>query len=342
MADMITILNTIRDNASSSYNTRVPEATKTNIAEIQSAIVGTDDVEAANEFCSLLMNKVVKSVFISKMFTNPLKALKKGKKPLGDGIEEIYANFLKAEVYDPTGANLLSRKLPDVKVVYHRMNRQDQYPVTISREALTKAFKSYENLEIFMNGIIQSVYNSAELDEFLLMKELLKTAITKNAVKLVEVADPSTNATSFIKDVKKVSNLMQFPSSEFNGYLQVQSKDKQAITTFAKHPEQVLIIDTVTDVDISIDVLAAAFNMSVAEFNECKKIIVDTFPAIEGKNIHAMLVDEAFMQIYDDLFTMTKFHNPKGLYDNYYLNVWQTIAFSPLVNAVAFYSPKAA
>lgn len=336
MADMITILNTIRDNASSAYTSRVPEATKANIEAIQTAIVGDDDVAVANEFCSLLMNKVVKAVFHHKMFSNPLKVLKKGKKPLGDGIEEIYANFLKGEAYDPTGANLLNRTLPDVKVVYHRMNRQDQYPVTISRQALTKAFKSYENLETFMNGIIQSVYNSAELDEFIIMKKLLAKAIEDGAVKTVTVSDPSSsqaNATKFVKEVKKVSNLMQFPSDQFNGYLGVQEVDTKPITTFAKHSEQVLILDTSTDVDIAIDVLAAAFNMSVAEFNECKKIIIDVFP---DAKIRAMLVDEAFMQIYDDLYTITNFHNPKGLYDNYYLHVWQTMAYSPLVNAVAF------
>ena len=243
---------------------------------------------------------------------------------------------LKGEAYDPTGANLLNRTLPDVKVVYHRMNRQDQYPVTISRQALTKAFKSYENLETFMNGIIQSVYNSAELDEFIIMKKLLAKAIEDGAVKTVTIADPSgsqANATKFVKEVKKVSNLMQFPSDQFNGYLGVQTVDTKPITTFSKHSEQVLILDTSTDVDISIDVLAAAFNMSVTEFNECKKIIIDVFP---DAKIRAMLVDDAFMQIYDDLFTITNFNNPKGLYDNYYLNVWQTMAYSPLVNAVAF------
>lgn len=336
MADMIAILNTIRDNASTSYTSRVPEATKSNIEAIQSAIVGDDDVMVANEFCSVLMNKIVKAVFHHKMFSNPLKALKKGKKPLGDGIEEIYANFLKGEAYDPTGANLLNRTLPDVKVIYHRMNRQDQYPVTISRQALTKAFKSYENLETFMNGIIQSVYNSAELDEFIIMKKLLTQAITDGAVKKVKVADPSTssaNATTFVKDVKKVSNLMKFPSDQFNGYLQVQTTDTKPITTFSKLDEQVLILDTSTDVDISIDVLAAAFNMTVAEFNETRKIIIDVFP---DPNIRGMLIDEAFIQIYDDFYSVTNFHNPKGLYDNYYLNVWQTIAYSPLVNAVAF------
>ena len=80
--------------------------------------------------------------------------------------------------------------------------------------------------------------------------------------------------------------------------------------------------------------------MTVAEFNDTRKIIIDTFEDVEidGKTHKpfAYLVDEGFFQIFDDLFTVTSFVNPKGLYTNYYLNVWQTIAYSILVNAVAF------
>ena len=39
MADMVTLLNTIRENASTEYQNRVPEATRTNIAEVGNPIV---------------------------------------------------------------------------------------------------------------------------------------------------------------------------------------------------------------------------------------------------------------------------------------------------------------
>ena len=131
MADMVTLLNTIRDNASQIYQERIPEATRTNIDSIQSAMIGDDNIMVANEFMSTLLNKLVKSVVHTKLFENPLKTLKKGKKPLGDTIEEIYNNFLKGEAYDPTGVNLLNRKLPDTKTVFHRMNSQLKYKITI-------------------------------------------------------------------------------------------------------------------------------------------------------------------------------------------------------------------
>ena len=196
------ILNTIRDNASEMYQDRIPEATRNNITDIQEVMTDPNNAVVTNEFMSMLLNLVIKQVIHSKLFSDPLKSLKKGKKPLGDTVEEIYANFLKAKQYDPTGAELLNRALPDVKAVYHRMNRQDKYKVTVNPESLFKAFASYDKLQSFIANIINSLYNSSELDEFVLMKQLIKQAMEQNAMKVVEVADPCTseaNAKAFIK-----------------------------------------------------------------------------------------------------------------------------------------------
>lgn len=334
--DVLNILNTIRANASAEYQNRIPEASRTNMDDIRYAMIDGDNIQVANEFMNTLLNKVVKTQLISKIFKNPLKSLKKGKKPLGDTVEEVYTNFIKAKQYDKTGAELLNRNLPDVKTLYHRMNLQLQYPITVSREQLYKAFTSLDTLEKFIGDIINSLYNSAELDEFVNTKQLFKSAIEKNAIKVIEVSDPLTspdNAKEFIKAIKTVSGLMVFPSTAHNAYLEAQSKDTNPITTFSRKDEQVLIIDTATDTTVSVDVLASIFNMSVAEFNDTKKIVIDVFP---DPNVRAVLIDEQFAQIFDDLVAITKFENGAGLYDNYYLNVWQTMAYSILVNAVAF------
>ena len=340
--NMQELLNTIRDNASATYQERIPEANRDNMEAIRYAMIDGDNIQVANEFMQTLLNKLVKSVVHTKMFANPLKGLKKGTKPLGDTIEEIYQNFIKGETFEQTGAELLKRTLPDTKTVYHRMNHQMQYPITVSREALSKAFMSYDALNSYVTSIINSLYNSAELDEFMNVKQLIASALEKKAMKTVEIADPllgEAEGKEFIKTVKTVSGLMTFPSQDYNGYLAAQTTDTKGITTFSRKNEQVLILDTATDTSVAIDVLASIFNMSVAEFNDTKKIVIDTFPQ---KNVRAVLVDEAFFQIYDDLFTITNFYNGKGLYTNYYLNVWQTMAYSILVNAVAFVVPDAA
>ena len=330
------ILNTIRDNASDMYQERIPEATRNNITEIQEVMTDPNNAVVTNEFMHMLLNLVIKQVIHSKLFSDPLKSLKKGKKPLGDTVEEIYANFLKAKQYDPTGAELLNRELPDVKAVYHRMNRQDKYKVTVNPESLFKAFASYDKLQSFIANIINSLYNSSELDEFVLMKQLIKQAMEQNAMKVVEVADPCTseaNAKAFIKTVKTVSGDMTFPNSNNNAWLTAQSTDTNPLITFSRKNEQVLILSNPTDVAVNVDVLASVFNMSVAEFNDTRKIIIDAFP---DPDIRGALVDEQFFQVFDDLVLFKDFENSEGLYKNYYLHMWQTLAYSPLVNAVVF------
>ena len=330
------LLNTIRDNASDIYRERIPEATRTNIESVQEAMTDPNNAVVTNEFISTLLNMIIKQVIHNKLFSDPLKALKKGTKPLGDTVEEIYTNFIKAKQYDPTGAELLNRALPDVKTVYHRMNRQDKYKVTISPEAIRKAFASYEKLDSFIQSIINTLYNSSELDEFILMKQLVKQAYDQQALKVMTIADPTlngTNAKEFIKTVKTVSGGMQFPNDEYNSWLTVQSVDNNPLITFSKKNEQVLIIDNATDVAVNIDVLATVFNMSVAEFNDTAKIVIDAFP---DPSIRACLVDKEFFQVFDDLVLFKEFENAEGLYKNYYLHIWQTLAYSPLVNGVVF------
>lgn len=333
---IINLLNTIRDNASEAYATRIPEATRNNLTEIGGVLL--EDIDLANEFSSALINKVAYTRVHSKIFKNPLAMLKKGTKPYGDSVEEIFVNFAKAEAFDPEGTNLLKRNLPDVKAVYHQMNRKDKYKVSITYDLLQKAFRSFEGFNSVVTGIINSLYNGDNNDEFILFKQMIKEAIDSGCMTTFEVADPvtsATNATEFIKSIKFVSQDMQYPKDIYNGYLKVQDKDDVPVTTFSSIEDQIIIIDTATSVSIDVDVLAKAFNMDRMSFL-AKQVVIDAFP---DPKIRAAIVDVQWSQIYDDLYQMRTFQNAEGLYDSYFLHHWQTIACSPLVNAVAFAVP---
>ena len=334
--DVLEVLNTIRDNASQAYQDRVPEATRNNIEEVGEAITDLNNAVVYNEFINTLANMIYAPMLIKKSWTNPLGKFKKGKKTFGDTVEEVYNNFIKAQTFDQTGAGLLTRQLPDTKVVFHRMNRQDSYVLTDSPEALAKAFKSYEGVAEYLENLFTTIRNSAEYDEYILMRQLFAEAYDNGAIKAVAVADPQkseANAKAFIKAIKTVSGDMTFVNSNNNAYLDAQSTDNKAIITFSRKDEQVLIVDNPTDVTCNIDVLASAFNKSVVEFNDTQKEIVDAFP-VEG--MIAVLVDRNFFQVYDDLFTFREFENGLGLYRNHILHVWQTLGYSILCNAVCF------
>ena len=334
--DVIELLNTIRDNASQAYQDRVPEATRNNIETVGEAITNLNDAVVYNEFIGTLANMIYAPELIDKSWSNPLGKFKKGKKTFGDTVEEIYNNFIKAQTYDQTGAGLLARNLPDTKTIFHRMNRQDKYKLTDSPEALAKAFKSYEGVGAFIQNLYTTIRNSAEYDEYILMRQLFAQAYENKAVKVIPVADPQAseaNAKAFIKTIKTISGLMEYPSSDYNGYLTAQSTDDKPIITFSKKNEQILILDVPTDTVCNVDVLAYAFGRDLLTFNTEVKQLIDTFP-VDG--MIGALVDKNFFQVYDDLFTFREFDNPEGLYRNHLLHVWQTVGYSCLTNAVFF------
>ena len=334
MPNMINVMNTIHANASALYQERVPLATKDNIVELGRSIMEFQATE--NEFLNALVNKIAMTIVHNKTFRNPLSILKKGSVPLGKNIEEIYTNPIKGETFDPTGSKLLNRNIPDTKAIYHTMNRQGMYKATISKAQLFQAFKSYADLEKLLNSIVNAIYSGDNLDEFMLMKQLFATAITGGKIKttdVTEISDAET-AKAFVKAVKTVGNAMEFPSSAFNSYYDINSEtDANPVVTWTPLENQVLILRNDIAVDVDVELLAKAFNVSYTDLKQ-RTLTVDSFG--EGVNCGAILCDEAFVQVYDNLTQMESFHNGEGLYDNYTYHHWQTYSLSLFANAMAF------
>lgn len=336
MANMINILNTILANASAEYQARVPEATQTNITEVGSSIMSYQAIE--NEFLSALVNKIAMTVVRNKTFKNPLAVLKKGGVPLGRNIEEIYTNPATGTTYDPTGSKLLERSLPDTKAIYHSMNRQGQYKATVSKAQLIQAFTSYQALEKLLNSIVNSIYSGDNLDEFMLMKELFASAIEGGKIKTVDTGLTAINdldgAKTFVKAIRTVGQSMEFPSTTWNSYHDInKDKDAKPVITWTPLENQVLILRNDISVDVDVELLAKAFNVSYTDLKQ-RTLTVDTFGS--ATKCGAILCDEAYVQVYDNLQQMESFHNGEGLYDNYIYHHWQTYSLSLFANAVAF------
>ena len=334
MANMVNVLNAILNSASADYQARVPVATQNNLTEVGSAVMSYQATE--NEFLSALVNKVAMVIVRNKTFANPLAVLKKGGVPLGKNIEEIYTNPATGTTFDPTGAKLLERAIPDTKAIYHSMNRQGQYKATVSKAQLIQAFTSYQALEQLLNSIVNSIYSGDNLDEFMLMKELFATAINGGKLKTVDVANvaDTDTAKAFVKAIKTVGQAMEFPSANYNSYFDInKDTDAKPVITWTPLNNQVLILRNDVAVDVDVELLAKAFNVSYTDLKQ-RTLIVDSFGS--AVNCGAVLCDEAFVQVYDNLTQMESFHNGEGLYDNFIYHHWQTYSLSLFANAMAF------
>lgn len=335
--DIITILNTIRSNNSNLYAERVPVATRDNLDAVGSAIIGYEAV--TNEFLSALVNRIAFTIVSNRRFKNPLAVLKKGSKPFGTDIEEIFTNPASAKTFDGSGtSDMLEVTKPDVKTVFHRMNRQDKYPVSISTLQLQKAFTSLNEMEKFINSIITAMYSGDEMDEYLLIRNIVSKGIKDGKVVSVEVDYDGGETTSkdVIKLIKTLSLNFTFPSKDYNGYNMlnksgIDGKTITACTTWTPKENQVILIRSDVDASTDVEVLAKAFNLDKTDFLK-RKIVVDSFG---DEDTLCFICDESIFQVYDDVYQVRSFDNGSNLTTNYWLHHWQTISMSLFANAVA-------
>ena len=337
MADVISILNTIRANSNAQYQERIPVLTQNNIEAVGNAIMSYEVDK--NTFLDALINRIAFPWVSNRRYKNPLAILKSGQKPYGTDIQEIYTNPVAAKTYDGSNtSDMLEVTKPDTKTMYHRMNRQDKYPVSISDAQLQKAFTSIGEMGVFIQSIINAMYSGDEMDEYLLMRNLVKDAIENNKIKTLEVDydGSETTAKDLIKLVKTISVNMTFPSKDFNGY-NVLNKDKitaktlTAATTWTPKENQIILIRSDVDAATDVEVLAKAFNMDKTNFL-ARKFVVDTF----GDDDTLMCIaDEKAFVVKDDQYTVRSFQNGSNLVTNYWLHHWQTISLSLFGNCVA-------
>lgn len=328
------VFNVIRENMNEVYMNTLPSATEDNITTISNILFNDAYQPMLNEFVTNLINRISLTIVRNKTFSNPLSILRKGSVPLGTDIQDIYENPATAEQYELNNtemAKLLTITDPDTHVAYYRRNRKDMYTKTISRENLQGAFVSWDKFENYITAITTSLYSGNYIDEFELTKALVDGAYDNNKV-IVETVDAVTDETSakaFIKKCRALYSKMKLPSTKYNAYSKF-SGAKGEIKTWTDDDRVIVITTADVMAEVDVDVLAKAFNIENTKFIG-RVIEIDQFANPE---IQAIICDEAWFQIYENLMRFDEFYNARTMTWNEYLHVWQTYAICPFANAV--------
>lgn len=327
MGYSISILNNIRSNASEEYQARIPEATQQNIATIGNAL--QTYTLLYNEFCTALVNKIGKTILEQKLFKNKLAKFKSGTINTQQDVEEIFIEMAKAEgSYDKTGPNPLGRRNPpDVKVLYHRQNRQDYYVVSIGDIDFVRVFRSEDTLDAFISGLINSVYSGANYDEWLAMKNLIATYKGYFDYQVDEITEGTAEAGAkkFVKTLRKaVADLTVAPSTKYNA---------EGVNTWSEKSGLVLYVHKDVLAEVDVEVLAKAFNMGKTNI-EVEIMELDDFGSLA--DTYAILADKDWLKVWDTLSHMEPQRNAQGLFTNYFYHVHQILSASRFKNAVRF------
>lgn len=339
-----TSLNKLRELSSELYHQYVPIIDDTtDIGAFANPILTVPEVY--NEFCSALVNRIVYTQFEIKSFRNPLKVLEGDRIPLGYAGQEVYVNPAKGRKYNADDfAGLLIKYEADVKVQYMALNMDIQYPVTFSRQQLKKAFVSWGDLETFIDGLSNSLYNGAYIDEFQFTKNIIGGAYKDNKA-VIEVVTGPTDADkckAFVEKARELYLAFQLPSSSYNAWAKCGGAGRP-IMTWSNPEDIVMIIKNTLRAKLDVEVLASAFNMDKSTLLG-NIIVVDNFDVydeegtkvFDGSSIVGMIADKSWFRIKTQDMFMDSFYNPNNRSVQYYLNVVKMYNFSLFANGVIF------
>ena len=281
----------------------------------------------------------------------------------GQSVRELIVDI--ADVYDyNTYANnpthFLQNVVPNVYNYIHEVNYQKFYKTTTSDEQMTMAFNTEGGLMDLIEKIIGSLYEGYKYDKYIVNKYMLCRRILDGTITSVEIDGyNSLTPRQRVAFIKNISNKMTFRSPNYN------PAGVRVATPFA---DQIMILNTDFEADLSTDVLATSFFIDQAKFKTDLALIDgygnhDTarltellgsayIPFTDAEltalaGIPCLIIDREFFQDYNysldnavDVATngtrSTNFYNPETLKNNHWLHTWKVVSTSPFKQAVVF------
>jgi len=329
----VAILNGIRSNASSEYVNRIPEATTANIREVLNRL--TNNPPAWNEFEGALINRVGSVIARNYSWENPLKEFKRGMLEYGDTIEEYSVGLLKAHVYDPdkefTSRDVWKQEKPEAKSLFHKIDRQEYYKVSVNQDLLRRAFLSANGLSDYVSDLMRAPVESDNWDEFMLMCSLFREYESRGGFWRQHVPDLTTmaagesDAKQLLKEIRRYTGELYFRRPAYNA----------AGMPVGARPEDLILFATpAVTANISVEALASAFNLPQIAVNSRIVNIPEGEFGMDG--VQAILTTRDFFVVADTLLTNTSIFNPAGLYNNYFMHHHEIISCSLFAPAIAF------
>lgn len=343
-----TSLNEIRNTLIQSntlYAQQIDEISpNTDISSLSAPLFDNEDL--MNDFFKVLVKRIIYTQLVNyKLFNNPLKILEGEQMPLGSIGQEIFINPAKGRKFDVNDfAGLLAKYESDVKVQYMHLNSDVQYPATYTRAKLKDAFTSWSNLETFINGITQSLYNGCYINRYNFTKGLMASAYRDNAVQMQVVEKPTSKelAEAFVIKARELFLNFKEPTSDYNAWSKVGGYGREVLTW--TDPEDIVFIlrnDVASYIDVTV--LAQAFNIdkakllgniiTIKDFTE-RDVLGNV--VVDGSNIYAMMCDKRWFRIKNQETTMDEFYNANNRTWQVFLNDVNMYQYSLFCNAMMF------
>ena len=338
------IFNSVRAFMSPSFQDRIPQANIDNMKEIGTALTSAEFELELNAWQKALFNKIGLQLFYERIIQNRLAKYIYGDMPFTDAIEYMATDIVKGATmnYGQDGESVdpFVKVSPQAKVEYHKVDEPIQYCTTIERDRLRRAFYNEGGLARLLGMFVNMLNSSANLDTWLLTKSIMAYYINdakSGSLPLLETqkvtsADVTDEASAktFLLSVKNTLSAMQFPNNAFNPQKIHKTLDNREITLFIRAD----ILNS-----IGVNAMASAFNPEELNMNVKFEPMDDFGTDPNGKgteDVLAVLAEDGWLLITQQLNEMDSIWNPRGRYWNYFLTRQMSFGTVYFKDAVIF------
>lgn len=316
-----------------------------------------DNQRYRNAFINTV-NIIGLTVIKRNRWVNPWDFTLRGTLSRGQTVREIILDLCNVHNYNKNFDDktaFLKTEVPNVLQYLHNINFQVYYQTTTSDEQLAMAFETEGGLLSFIEEAVSMLWESKVYDEYIIDKYQLCRRILDGTMTSVEITDyENKTARERVSDMKSISNKMTFRSPNYN---------PAGIRRATSFDDQIFILNTDFEADMSTEVLATSFFRDDADF-KARAVLADGFNTHDTErltkvlneqyvpftseelaqlaNIPAVIVSrEWFMDYYYGMDTTsvgktTEFYNSTTLENNHFLHIWGIKSTSPFENAVVF------
>ena len=315
-ATNVNILNAMR--AEYELENRIPEATLDNLQQIFTSMMSYS--QGRNTVIPSLLERIGLQTVDTSAWRNPLAMYKKDPMRYGMTHEETFVNMCKGKLYDPRESYeyAFQQYQSYIMSVFHKVNLNMQYPVTITYDNLRSAFLTEYGIRDMMSAKMESAVTGANWDEYNAMKSMIDTGYNAQILPAVTVpaVTDEASAKKLLTEIKAAVNEFRFPNPANN----------IAGATSASTPYNLIWLTTPrVDAQISVEALAYAFNMDKAQV-DVRTVIVDKF---DNEAIQGVLMDVRFFNVRDQFREMSDQRLANILSWNYFYTMVEMVSASP-------------
>lgn len=373
------LLNTIRSVAGDDYQSRIPEATRENIAQVGNTVLAYKGY--TNTFFTELLNRIAK-VVVEKMDTmeDIYAVFEDAKLPFGEAIQKIFVDIPKAKPFDGTATTeMLEQEKPVIHVEYTRVDRKIFYKQTISVAQIKEAFLTPEKLDDFIRAITESMATALGYDKYIMMTQNLANhcnyVVDTKAVADAESGQTNTHlralvvpatvaqydatnkviewsvtgAKAFLKLIRVLSRGLKFPHPLSYGDVNEAGTalENEGTISVVRTPisKQVCALEVSTMTEIDVDALAVLFHLEKAEIEtrllELEDGALGDHETDNAVDYHlgGFICDKNSVERGTSFEDTDSFKNPEGQYVNMWNHYWGYMAVSKFKDFVPILFP---